>query len=221
MVRPFVCITPDYASGISRLKQVYIDALSNAGFDVCIVPVSGDVMTVVERFDGVVISGGDDIHPSYYGEEPIPGLTIIDRERTDFEITLFKECLARSKPVIGICNGMQTMNVAMGGTLLQDIELGSPVEINHKKGYHTITVGDNNIVTKGTYEVNTAHHQAISNTGIGVSVLAVSEDGIIEAITVDSPSYAVGVQWHPERDPDSEINRMLIGSFKESCIARH
>ncbi|MEE9524656.1 MAG: type 1 glutamine amidotransferase [Thermodesulfovibrionales bacterium] len=220
-MRPFIGITPDYSNETVKLKQVYIEALNDAGFDICILPVLSDVRSIVERFDGIVISGGDDIHPSCYGEEPISGLKIIDRKRTDFEIKLLKECIEHGKPVLGICNGMQTMNVALGGTLLQDIEGGSSVEINHKKGYHTITVGNNEIIEKGNYKVNTAHHQAIRNTGKGVSVLAVSEDGIIEAISVDGPSFAVGVQWHPERDPDSEINRMLFNSFRESCIARN
>jgi putative glutamine amidotransferase len=219
-MRPFIGITADYSNEISRLKQVYVEALNDAGFDICILPVLTDVQSFVGRSDGIVISGGDDIHPSYYGEEPVPGLKIIDRKRTDFEIKLLKECIVHGKPVLGICNGMQTMNVALGGTLLQDIEGGPSVEINHKKGYHTITVGNNEIIEKGKYEVNTAQHHAVRNTGKGVRVMAVSEDGIIEEIFVDGLSFAVGVQWHPERDPDSEINRMLFYSFKESCIAR-
>ena len=98
-MRPFIGITPDYSNETVKLKQVYIEALNDAGFDICILPVLSDVRSIVERFDGIVISGGDDIHPSCYGEEPISGLKIIDRKRNDFEI-MFTEILPNLIPYI-------------------------------------------------------------------------------------------------------------------------
>lgn len=218
-MRPLIGITPDYSDGTYHLRRSYIDALRTAGSDVCILSLTDDVNKLTDTYDGIVFSGGDDIHPLYYGEELMCELTIIDNARTDFEIALFKACLLTDMPVLGICNGMQLMNVVLGGTLFQDIENQLSVEINHKKGYHTISVTRDSLLEKGTYPVNSGHHQAVKEKGKDVTVIARSDDGLTEAISVEGQSFALGVQWHPERDPDSEINSTLLNSFREACIA--
>lgn len=218
-MRPLIGITPDYTDGIYHLKHSYMDALTMAGFDVRMLSFSNHVDGLINNYRGIVFSGGDDIHPSYYGEEIICKLTIIDTARTEFEIRLFNECLRKNMPVLGICNGMQLMNVALGGTLFQDIEAQLSVAINHKKGYHNIAVTQYLLLDSGTYSVNSAHHQAIKEKGKGVTVIARSDDGLTEAISIEGQSFALGVQWHPERDPGIEINSTLFSRFREACIA--
>ncbi|HDL20009.1 MAG TPA: gamma-glutamyl-gamma-aminobutyrate hydrolase family protein, partial [Nitrospirae bacterium] len=156
---------------------------------------------------------------SYYGEEPFSGLKLIDNRRTDFEIAVFMECLKMNKPVLGICNGMQLMNVALGGSLYQDIAGQIPVAINHGNGYHNINISDSSLLEGGAYPVNTSHHQAVKQTGGGVHIIARSSDGVIEAFSVENQHFSLGVQWHPERDLDNTLNRQVLLRFKEACIA--
>lgn len=219
-IKPFIGITSDISDAEYHVKSAYSQAFSHSGFTTCIIPVGEDVDMLTERLDGIVISGGDDIHPSYYNEEPICKMKLIDKKRTDFEMVLFRKCVKGEKPVLGICNGMQLMNVACGGTLYQDIELQVSIEINHRKGYHNIVVTDDTVMSKGNYMVSSGHHQAIKKRGKDIRPFAVSEDGIIEAIGIDGHTFAVGVQWHPERDPDNIVNKKLFQCFREACCAR-
>jgi putative glutamine amidotransferase len=142
----------------------------------------------------------------------------VPKKRSDFEISLLKEVVRHRKPVIGICYGMQLLNVAFGGTLYQDINSQLSVEINHKKGYHIIVIAENRFLRKGRFSVNSTHHQAVKKLGSGLKAFAFSADNIVEAFYHDKLPYLVGVQWHPERLPDNKLSVMLFDSFVKASI---
>lgn len=205
------------AGGMFGLKEAYIDALQEAGFDACIIPFSGVPGGLLRRLDGIVLSGGDDLHPSYYGEEIGYELTLASGRRGDFEFRLFRECLENDKPVLAICYGMQLVNVAMGGSLFQDIARQHGTGLDHTKGFHLVSILEGSFIEPGQYRVNTSHHQAVKRLGNGIAPLAYSEDGILEAVSVSGQRFCIGVQWHPERDMSSAPNMLLFQQFREAC----
>jgi len=177
----------------------------------------------VRSLDGLVLQGGADVSPASYGEEPLSPEWAGDRVRDLYEIELFWECAFQGKPVLGICRGHQLINVALGGTLFQDI--GSQVEgaVQHvdREAYdrhdHEIDIVPGSGLARlyglqRRATVNSIHHQAIRTLGRGLSVEAVSPvDGVIEAVRWSGSSHAVGLQWHPEFHAGGE-GRLLDGS---------
>lgn len=163
----------------------------------------------IERCDGVILSGGGDVHPKFYGEEENAGSARDVRIGRDlFEFDIIREGMERNLPMLGICRGLQVFNVAMGGTLMPDIEeAGFP---SHLKGdaaerLHGVTVVPgtilHGIVGIGEGAINTSHHQAAGKIGRGLRVAAKSEDGIVEAMEWEEPSgkpFVLLLQWHPE-----------------------
>jgi len=180
---------------------------------------------ILQRLDGVLISGGNfDIHPSYYGEKPIHALGVIKKERTVFELELVDLALSQNLPLLGICGGAQAINVALGGSLYQDIATQLPNAAKHElgakrdKGGHPILIHSGTrlrqIVQKRTLEVNTTHHQAVRTVGKGLVVNATAEDGLIEGLESSNHRFVLGVQWHPEllarKNP---YHRRIFSSF--------
>jgi putative glutamine amidotransferase len=138
---------------------------------------------------------------------------LVPRERSDFEISLLKEMIRHKKPVFGICYGMQLINVALGGTLYQDIESQLSSDINHRKGYHKIVIQENRFIQEGEFSVNSTHHQAIKELGAGLVDFVFSPDKLIEAFYRKDYPFLVGVQWHPERLLDDNLSLALFYSF--------
>ena len=137
-----------------------------------------------------------------------------------FDLALFPSAIKQAKPVLGICYGMQLINVAMGGTLYQDIGAQKGESINHSEGGHQIRVDDNPYLAAGRYEVNSSHHQAVKNTGRGLESFAFAPDGVIEAFYSLQHPFLFGVQWHPER-MSNEISENVFKSFIEACCERN
>jgi len=164
----------------------------------------------VRSLDGLVLQGGADLSPVSYGEEPLRPEWAGDRVRDLYETELFWECAIQGKPVLGICRGHQLINVALGGTLHQDIasQIGGAARHMDRESYernqHEVDIVPGSglarlygTLTRAT--VNSIHHQSVKTLGRGLSVEAVSPaDGVIEAIRWSGSSYAVGLQWHPE-----------------------
>lgn len=158
--------------------------------------------------NGLLLTGGPDIDPSYYGEEAHE-TTDIDSDRDKLELPLFKRAMEENLPVFGICRGIQIMNVAIGSSLYQDIpsqftdRLTHKITVNTNDTWHNITIQQDSLLNEITgnrvVEVNSRHHQAVKVIGDGFTVTAQSEDGIIEAIEDRSKRFALGVQYHPER----------------------
>lgn len=172
--------------------------------------IAGDDPSNTE-IDGLLLPGGGDIDPELYGEEQHYKTKYVNRERDEFEISLFNHALENDIPVLGICRGIQIMNVALGGSLYQDIgELyPKPAEWHEKDSDHKDSWQDIEIISdcklieivgKATDITNSAHHQAIKNIGEGLVVTSRSiEDGIIEAMEYPTKPFVVAVQYHPER----------------------
>jgi putative glutamine amidotransferase len=160
--------------------------------------------------DGLVLMGGSDVAPESYGETPLEPAFVGDRIRDDYEIALFRAFVAAGKPVLGVCRGAQVINVALGGTLYQDIALQVPGALNHRNwdiydrnSHATALVPGSGLARLypgvSLTKTNSVHHQAVKGLGRELAVEAWSEpDRVIEAIRWSGPSYVFAVQWHPE-----------------------
>ncbi len=159
--------------------------------------------------EGLVLTGGSDVDPRFYGEEPQPGLGPTVVERDEFELALTREALERGLPILGICRGMQVLNVAMDGALRQDLA-GAVEGVAHGTGgpraaYHTIEIlhPDLERRTGAAPRVNSLHHQALSRVAPGLEVAGRAEDGVVEAV-LGTECPVLGVQWHPEQLPAAD-----------------
>jgi putative glutamine amidotransferase len=189
----------------------------------------------VDVFDGLVLQGGADVSPSSYGQQPIDPRWQGDPVRDRYELALIREFLVQRKPVIGICRGCQLLNVAFGGTLYQDIATQVPHAKAHVDNdlyddlYHEVTLVPGSALdalypAERTLRVTSIHHQAVDRLGEGLQVEArSSEDGIIEAVKWAGPSYARGLQWHPEFHADRETllaSAPVMLDFLNACGQR-
>lgn len=221
--RPSIGITPDLAEATAQdpaaysLKLSYTEAVIRAGGLPFVLPHSTEwavIEGLLDRVSGLVVSGGAfDIPPAFYGETPREGLGPVKVARTEFELALLRVALQKKTPVLGICGGMQLINVALGGTLHQDIKTELPSARVHQQTHdrsqpqHPVDVRDHTIladvVGRGQLMVNSTHHQSIHRVAEGLVVAAVAPDGVVEAIEREGEAFVMGVQWHPELMIDS------------------
>lgn len=218
--RPVIGITLDIEADYLRLRRNYASVIKNAGGIPLLIPCDNEAASVAEIIDGLLIPGGDDLDPSYFSEEPHPLVKITQKDRTGFELLLLKAIMELGKPVLGICYGMQLINVAFGGSLYQDIESQIKGAIDHRKGSHSIKMaqGSRFKVQGSEVIVNSFHHQAVRELGAGLEVCAVSEDNIVEAVFMPAYPFLAGIQWHPER-LDDVFSRDIFKSFIKSAYA--
>ncbi|MBI5681908.1 MAG: gamma-glutamyl-gamma-aminobutyrate hydrolase family protein [Deltaproteobacteria bacterium] len=232
-MKPVIGITADIDKEYLKIKRDYVRAVAEAGGLPIIIAPSDDACGVADKIDGLVLSGGGDILPNYYGENisvPLEVLKPVEKERIDFEIELFREAMKRQKPILAICYGMQLVNAALGGTLYQDISpLGTdlksvPKFLNHRQGQHMIKI-DNSFYSTfhipqyaNTQSINSSHHQAIKSLADGLEIFALSNDGIIEGFYKRDYPFLVCCQWHPERDLcKNEISPALFRLFIDAA----
>ncbi|MEW6447140.1 MAG: gamma-glutamyl-gamma-aminobutyrate hydrolase family protein [Bacillota bacterium] len=231
-MRPIIGITSAFDEEEARfsLTRYYIDAVTQAGGLPFILPsLSMELAAAaLERVHGLILSGGGDIDPSYFGEEPLPSTKKITPRRDAFEIAVARAALIRQVPVLGICRGLQVLNVAAGGKVLQDISLGVCNPLKHFQdaprwhGTHHIEIlpGSKLASIFGTLRprVNSFHHQAVSRLAPTFKATAWAPDGVIEGIEAEAHPFAVGVQFHPEgmweNDP---VFLKLFSSLIASC----
>jgi len=238
---PLIGVTADVSGACAQfptkdtvlfLPQRYLAAIEHAGA-IAVVLSTNRASSAIRRLrsvlNGVVLSGGNfDIHPRHYGERPIKELGEIKAARTEFELEIADAALKSDLPVLGICGGAQAINVALGGSLYQDItaQLRDSGAYEHSsknpKGGHPIRVDPGtrlfSIVKRSNFEVNTSHHQAVKQLGRGLIVNAVADDGVIEGIESTEHSFVLGVQWHPEvLAPHQAHQRRIFSSFVALC----
>ena len=222
--------------GITDYKkwQKYADWIRAECIDVIRLGWKQNNFEEIKKCDGLILSGGEDVHPSLYGKPEylsILDLNDIDQRRDDFEIKTIEYCLQNNLPILGICRGLQLSNVFFGGTLIPD--LISEDNIRHTKERdidktHAVSVINGSLlrtITDHSYGiVNSAHHQAADELGNGLKISAVSDDGVIEGLEFVNPdkrAFMILVQWHPERlnDPQSPFSENIRERFLAECTA--
>jgi putative glutamine amidotransferase len=217
-IRPLIGITCHSTLNLPKTFEFYVESLTKAGGRAVILSPERDIAHVCGDVDGVLIPGGKDLVPSFYGETLLHGIDPEDAGRIEFEFSLLHEIIRQERPVLGICYGMQVLNVFLGGTLYQDISSQVRASFDHRHGTHMIEIGGNPFLEEGSFEVNSTHHQAVKDLGKGISPFALAPDGIIEAVFLKGHIFFVGVQWHPER-MDNIPSQQLFEQFVGACGA--
>ncbi|MBR0062972.1 MAG: gamma-glutamyl-gamma-aminobutyrate hydrolase family protein [Oscillospiraceae bacterium] len=230
MSKPIIGILPlfDLEKGREWMLGNYPEAVFRSGGIPLVFPLTQDrsrLHELLSTVDGVIFTGGPDVDPGVYGEKPDPTVKV-SPERDAMELALLPMALESAKPVFCICRGEQLLNAALGGTLWQDLPSMRGSGVNHNQsGEHfahrnavlpstplASLIGEREIL------VNSLHHQAIKDLAPALAPMAVSEDGLVEAVYMPEKSFVWGVQWHPERSFDvSEDSRKLFGAFINAC----
>jgi putative glutamine amidotransferase len=216
-------------------NQTYLDALVRAGAAPLMIPYLADgilLRTVYKQVDGVLLSGGDDIDPVHYGETRHEKCGAITPERDETELALTRWAIEDGKPLLAICRGIQVLNVALGGSLYQDIQAQVPGAQKHDwypdypRNYpaHVVEIPAQtrlaHLLGIASMPVNSLHHQAVKGVASGLIVAARASDGIIEAVEAEGHPFAIGVQWHPEELAGEDVHaRRLFEALVQACRA--
>ncbi|HAZ05536.1 MAG TPA: amidotransferase [Acetobacterium sp.] len=229
--KPIIGVLPQYNAIEKRIyiAPPYMNGILEGGGLPVLLPFAKnktDIKTLVREFNGFLFTGGQDINPSLYGQPLCNCSDEISPKRDELELNLFKAILKENKPVLGICRGMQLINVALGGTLKQDIlgvkEIGMTLQHFQKTPFdipvHEISIQKNTllhqILDKDKILVNSVHHQGIGNLANGLSSIATSLDDLIEAVEIKALDFGIGVQWHPEQLLKTDSNaKKLFAAF--------
>ncbi|MBO0441737.1 gamma-glutamyl-gamma-aminobutyrate hydrolase family protein [Candidatus Enterococcus ikei] len=211
---------------VSYTPQGFVTAIQKAGGLPIVLPIGSQetAETYISKIDKLLLAGGQDISPDFFGEEPHPKLEETNRNRDIFEIALIKEAIKQQKPIFAVCRGMQLINVVLGGTLYQDLSLYPDWKVKHGQqptqpqfATHNIQVEKDSSLYNllgEQFKVNSYHHQAINKLAAPLKISAKSSDGIVEAIeSVDSSQRVLGVQWHPELRFDVETKEFKLFDY--------
>ena len=232
-MKPIIGVFPSIKDdGTFWLYENYTNPIIKFGGVPLVIPTvteeSRDTLySLMDMCDGFLFTGGVDIDPTHYGMKKLDTCGTIVAKRDEFELLAFDYALSTGKPILGICRGCQLMNVALGGTLCQDIPSEHPDAIRHTSDsvvnptLHEIDIPDNSPLLKLSgaprVKINSFHHQCTDKLGRGLKLLATSTDGIPEGVYLDGERYLVGVQWHPERAyQTSDVDANIFRSFIEA-----
>ena len=212
-MKPVIGLTcyHDWKESRHRQNDTYLEAIKKAGGLPLLLPCLGDLADMRQQLDlvaGLLICGGPDVDPLFFGEEPETGMGNIHPAMDAYEIPLIIEALERDMPLLGICRGVQMLNVASGGTLIQHIPQRITNPLLHQqqapRSYrtHSIKIANNTHLSRlfrvETLRVNSFHHQAVGHIAPGFVASAYALDGVIEAVESTTHTFVMGVQWHPE-----------------------
>ena len=221
--------------GVPRfaLSEFYVRAILDAGGLPLLLPNVGPELAAsyLSRVDALLLSGGLDVDPIYYDEPPHQKLGDLDQVRDEYELALAKGARDAGMPIFAICRGIQVLNVAYGGTLIQD--LPSEIDGAHKHEQNSVrqdSLSHRIRIEPGTklheiagghdeMRVNSFHHQSVKDVAEGFVITARTSDGVVEAIEDPNHAFCLGVQWHPERTPGNDLTRALFSQFVEAARA--
>lgn len=213
----------------------YRQAVIHVGGDVRILERSMTTADALNGIGGLLLTGGGDVEPGRYGEQPHPSLVDVEPLRDEFEIALVREARSKNLPIFAICRGLQVLNVAFGGTLVQDIPTQIPGALEHRLAVppheafalaHEVWIDKDTKLARlmserlggaDTCEVNSRHHQAVKQVAPNFNVSATAPDGVIEAIEDPSAPFCLAVQWHPENFWRTGEFRPLFETFVETA----
>jgi putative glutamine amidotransferase len=215
MNKPVIGITTSYGKHNEMMKGVYVHhdyhrTVAACGAVPILIPNASvdTALSALELLDGLIVSGGEDVNPQSYGQDPHPKLGPTFTLRDEIEMALIHAALGRGMPLLAICRGAQILNVALGGTLVQDIPSELPHAIQHTQqnprgeDAHFVTIQSGSklhtIFGETKVRVNSLHHQAIHQIAETLHSVAVASDGVIEAVEYANHPFALGIQWHPE-----------------------
>lgn len=220
--------------GLQRayVNNDYIESIINSNGIPIILPIPNKIDVVkdqVDIIDGLILSGGHDLNPLLWGEEPTQKLGEILPKRDEFDIALVKYATKLKKPILGICRGMQLINVAFGGTLYQDLSYINGCNIKHNQinspsvPTHTVNIKKDTILHNifgNKIITNSFHHLAVNNIAKGFKISAYSQDGIIEAIEREDDKSIIAVQWHPEMmtEKSDNMQKLFDWFINEVCV---
>jgi putative glutamine amidotransferase len=223
--------------GVTACKKLedYRQAVLHVGGEVQMLEPSMKVADLIGTIDGLLLTGGGDVAPARYGEEPHPSVVDVDPARDEFETALIAEARRRNLPIFAICRGIQVLNVACGGTLVQDIATEVPGALDHSftvpphKPYdlaHEVWLDKDTLLGRlmrerlsdaDSCDTNSRHHQAVKQVASNFRVSATAPDGVIEAIEDPTARFCLGVQWHPENFWRTGEFRPLFEGFIEAA----
>lgn len=234
MRKPLIGVLPLWDETKDSLWMLpgYMDNVENAGGVPVMLPLTEDqdiTAQIADTFDGFLFAGGQDISPYLYGEEPVDACRPACGPRDSMEALLFQRaCLELGKPVLGICRGIQMINVLLGGALYQDLPSQYDSGVQHQQTKPSDEPAHQVSIIEGTplhqmlgnadMAVNSCHHQAICTLSDRLRPMALSEDGLIEAVYMPDKEYLYAVQWHPECMPEHVHSKRLFSSFIEACM---
>jgi putative glutamine amidotransferase len=236
MPKPVIGITTSRMTNPSRRPAFgtnvpYVKSIADAGGLPVLVPLNlsnEDLDLLLLRLDGILFTGGYDIDPRQYGNHPHPKVEGVDADRDRMEIHLVQVLIQFSKPFFGICRGCQVINVALGGSLYEDIPEQFRGDIQHdrhdrSRNYiaHKVDVQSGSrlasILTVSPAGVNSLHHQGVNKLAHGLQISAIASDGLVEAFELPNHPFGLAVQWHPEELSELEPMRWLFEAFIKSC----
>ena len=230
--KPIIGVTSSYekTEELDRifLPSNYLDTVRYFGGIPLLIPTKAtaeEVAFLLEQCDGLMLTGGNDIAPALYGERILNDTVVPAPERDELELKLCRLAADCKMPILGICRGMQIMNVAFGGSLYQDIPSQIPSKVSHSmdKPYHRtwhdcVMTSDAPLAAGIIIQVNSHHHQSVKEAAAGFSVMGQCSDGVIEAIWNPREPFVWGIQWHPERIWDIEpTSAQIFEAFIDAC----
>jgi len=232
LIKPIIGIGSDIQSPQGERERAfayltYVEAVRHAGgIPVLVPPQPENADLLMKELDGFLLAGGDDCDPSVYGEQRHPTVETMDSRRQSNDLALAEAARKHQVPTLGICLGVQVMNVAAGGTLIQDIDTQHETEIRHAsepedRGRHDVIIEQGthlaSVLPASELNVNSSHHQAIRKVGEGLRVTALAPDGIVEGLEDPRHPFYLGVQWHPEDMSGEESASTLFAAFIEAA----